>query len=152
MTLLCPPCVDGLQALPSQLGDCSFLPKSVLREAKFGGSLSGAGLPRAAATRGLLGWLHSVRGVALEDLSLRSAVPGAERDAVRVAFDYLQWLHSSRGISTATEALVRVRRARPDPVSVCLQGPWASRKAAATPSVLGFVWGWEGGAPACHGH
>lgn len=48
--------------------------------------------------RAFLGWLHSVRGIPLEDLSLVMAIPSAERNGVMTAFDYVQWLTDERQI------------------------------------------------------
>ena len=56
--------------------------------------------------RGFLGWQHNVRGVALEELSLRAAIPTAERDGVALAFEYIQWLLAERQIGVRTEGLV----------------------------------------------
>lgn len=56
--------------------------------------------------RGMLGWLHRVRGVPLEELSLRSLVPSNERGAVATTFDYAQWLVTERSINVRTELLV----------------------------------------------
>ena len=48
--------------------------------------------------RQFLGWLHSVRGVPLEQLSFSAAIPSSQRAAVAVAFDYVQvtWLAEIR--------------------------------------------------------
>lgn len=59
-----------------------------------------------APRRGFLGWQHNVRGVPVEELSLRGAVPSAERDGVALAFEYIQWLLAERQISVRTEGLV----------------------------------------------
>ena len=50
--------------------------------------------------------MHNVRDTPLEDLSLRAAIPSAERDGVALAFEYIQWLVSQRHISVRTEGLV----------------------------------------------
>jgi hypothetical protein len=55
--------------------------------------------------RGILGWLHNVRGVPLEELSFRRAFPSAERAGVVVAFDYLQWLATERGANARTQQI-----------------------------------------------
>ena len=62
--------------------------------------------PGCMLRRGFLGWMHNVRGTPLEKLSLRAAVPTAERDGVALAFEYIQWLLSERQISVRTEGLV----------------------------------------------
>eukprot|EP00051_Salpingoeca_urceolata_P000297 m.33436 g.33436 ORF g.33436 m.33436 type:complete len:616 (-) comp10393_c0_seq1:53-1900(-) len=54
--------------------------------------------------RGVLGWLHHERGVALDDLSLASVFPSTERAAVEVSFDYVQWLSTRRRLHPSTEA------------------------------------------------
>lgn len=41
--------------------------------------------------RGLLGWLHRVRGVPLGELSLSAALPSAGREGVVLVFDYILW-------------------------------------------------------------
>lgn len=56
--------------------------------------------------RGMLGWLHTVQGVPLSDLSLQTLVPSCERTAVGLTFDYIQWLKKHRKISPRTELLV----------------------------------------------
>jgi hypothetical protein len=56
--------------------------------------------------RGMLGWLHSVRGIPLPALSFRTAIPEASRAGVEVAFDYLQWLRTERGVAVRTEGVV----------------------------------------------
>ena len=56
--------------------------------------------------RGFLGWMHNVRGTPLEELSLRDAIPTAEREGVALAFEYIQWLLAERQISVRTEGLV----------------------------------------------
>ena len=56
--------------------------------------------------RGMLGWLHRVRGVPLEELSLMSLVPSNDRNGVAAAFDYVQWLVNERSINVRTELLV----------------------------------------------
>lgn len=56
--------------------------------------------------RGLLGYMHRERGVPLDALSLRSAIPSSKREGVAIAFDYIQWLYRERGISVRTEGLV----------------------------------------------
>lgn len=55
---------------------------------------------------GILGWLHNVRGIPVEELSLSTAIPSAERGGVAVAFDYIQWLTEERSLSVSTEGLV----------------------------------------------
>jgi hypothetical protein len=55
--------------------------------------------------RGMLGWLHNVRAAPLEQLSLRSAFPSAERLGVAVVFDYLQWLATERGANARTQQI-----------------------------------------------
>ena len=63
------------------------------------------GLP-LICRRGFLGWQHNVRGVPVEELSLRAAIPSAEREGVALAFEYIQWLLAERQISVRTEGLV----------------------------------------------
>ncbi len=58
------------------------------------------------AVRCILGWLHNVRGVPLEQLCLRSAFPSAERLGVAPAFDYLQWLAEERGVNSRTQQIM----------------------------------------------
>jgi hypothetical protein len=55
--------------------------------------------------RGMLGWMHTVRGVPLDQLSLKSLVPSLERNAVGVTFEYCQWLVTERGVNVRTELL-----------------------------------------------
>ncbi len=59
-----------------------------------------------APCRGFLGWQHNVRGVPVEELSLRGVIPSAERDGVALAFEYIQWLLAERQIGVRTEGLV----------------------------------------------
>ena len=47
-----------------------------------------------------------MRGVPLEEVSLRAAIPTSERDGVALAFEYIQWLLAERQISVRTEGLV----------------------------------------------
>lgn len=56
--------------------------------------------------RGMLGWLVLEKGVPLEEVSLRHAIPTPERQGVAVAFEYLQWLHDVRGVNVRTKGLV----------------------------------------------
>jgi len=55
--------------------------------------------------RGMLGWMHSVRGVPIDQLSLKSLIPSSERKAVGEAFDYCQWIITVRGVNARTELL-----------------------------------------------
>jgi len=57
--------------------------------------------------RAMLGWVHSVQGVALDRLSFEEhIVPSADRDGVKPAFEYIQWLVKERKIAVRTELLV----------------------------------------------
>lgn len=56
--------------------------------------------------RGILGWLHTVKGVPLSQLTFKSALPSKKREGVMLAFEYLQWLGQERNISRTTEGLV----------------------------------------------
>eukprot|EP00890_Picochlorum_soloecismus_P003374 jgi/Picsp_1/4037/NSC_01548-R1_protein len=57
--------------------------------------------------RAMLGWVHSVQGVELDQLSFEEhIVPSADRDGVKPAFDYIQWLVKERKIAVRTELLV----------------------------------------------
>lgn len=55
--------------------------------------------------RGLLGWLHNTKGVPLDDLSLKTAMPSPKRDALILPYEYLQWLADVRGVSIKTELI-----------------------------------------------
>lgn len=55
--------------------------------------------------RGMLGWLHRVKAISLDSLSLSMCVPSDQRDGVVHAFEYIQWLHKERSISVRTELL-----------------------------------------------
>jgi len=59
----------------------------------------------AAHLRGMLGWLHRVRGMPIQDLSLRSLIPSSDRDGVFLAFEYVQWLSTERGVGIRTELI-----------------------------------------------
>ena len=54
----------------------------------------------------MLGWMHTVQGVPLHELSLKLLVPSAERAAVAPTFDYCQWLVTERNINVRTELMV----------------------------------------------
>ena len=56
--------------------------------------------------RGILGWLHHVEHVPLQQLSFKSAIPSKKREGVALAFEYMQWLSQERNISTSTEGIV----------------------------------------------
>ncbi|KAL3135319.1 hypothetical protein ABBQ32_007514 [Trebouxia sp. C0010 RCD-2024] len=56
--------------------------------------------------RGILGWLHHVKGLPLSELSMKAAVPSKTREGVKVAFDYMHWLAGERRISCTTEGVV----------------------------------------------
>ncbi|KAI7842588.1 hypothetical protein COHA_003692 [Chlorella ohadii] len=56
--------------------------------------------------RGMLGWLHRERGVALDQLSLTALLPSSGREGVSLVFDYLLWLSTERDVSVRTEGLV----------------------------------------------
>ncbi|KAL4540242.1 hypothetical protein Ndes2526A_g03237 [Nannochloris sp. 'desiccata'] len=55
--------------------------------------------------RGMLGWMHTVRGVPIDQLSITSLIPSSERKAVGLAFDYCQWMVTERGVNARTELL-----------------------------------------------
>jgi hypothetical protein len=55
--------------------------------------------------RGMLGWMHTVRGVPIDELSLKSLIPNTERKAVGLAFEYCQWMVNERGVNVRTELL-----------------------------------------------
>ena len=56
--------------------------------------------------RGILGWLHKIKGLPLSELNMKSAVPSKKREGVMVAFEYMQWLTGERNISSSTEGVV----------------------------------------------
>lgn len=56
--------------------------------------------------RGILGWLHHVKGTPVHQLSFKLAIPSKKRDGVVVAFEYLQWLAQEHNINASTEGLV----------------------------------------------
>lgn len=56
--------------------------------------------------RGILGWLHHVKDVPLQQLSFKSVIPSKKREGVILAFEYMQWLSEERNISTSTEGIV----------------------------------------------
>ena len=58
------------------------------------------------ACRGILGWLHTVKGIPMKKLSFQTALPSQKRQGVAVAFEYIQWLVEERNISATTEGLV----------------------------------------------
>jgi hypothetical protein len=62
--------------------------------------------PCLAPCRGLLGYLHNVRGIPADIITLRSAIPSSEKQGVAVAFEYIQWLGREKSISVRTEGLV----------------------------------------------
>jgi hypothetical protein len=55
--------------------------------------------------RGMLGWMHTVRGVPLDQLSLKTLIPSTERKAVGLSFEYCQWMVNERGVNVRTELL-----------------------------------------------
>ncbi len=110
--------------------------------------------PKTAANyaynvRGILGWLHNVRGVPLEELALARAFPSHERAGVAVAFEYLQWLATERGANARTQQITlhglmhaakftyheqsKVRGEEPAGACRCLQVP------ALLPAIMGSV-------------
>lgn len=56
--------------------------------------------------RGFLGYLHRERGVPMDALSLRAALPSHRREGVALLFDYVTWLQTIRSIGIRTEGLV----------------------------------------------
>lgn len=54
--------------------------------------------------RGLFGYMHSVKGVPLSELSMRSVLPSSDRAGVAAAFDYLQCLAVERETNVRTQA------------------------------------------------
>lgn len=55
-------------------------------------------------TRLFMGYVHKIKGVPLDKLSIARAFPKNERNAGKVAFDYVQWLAHHRHVSPHTEA------------------------------------------------
>jgi integrase len=55
--------------------------------------------------RGMLGWLHTVCGIPIDQLSLKNLLPTSERKSVSLAFDYCQWMVNERGVNVRTELL-----------------------------------------------
>ena len=55
--------------------------------------------------RGMLGWMHGVKGVPLDALTLRCLVPSTDNSAVALTFEYCQWLVNERGVNVRTELL-----------------------------------------------
>jgi hypothetical protein len=52
-----------------------------------------------------LGFAHRVRGVPLEQLSLRTLLPTPTRDAVSLLLDYKHWLEQERGVSPRSQVM-----------------------------------------------
>eukprot|EP00877_Chromochloris_zofingiensis_P012617 jgi/Chrzof1/7609/Cz02g30040.t1 len=51
----------------------------------------------------LLGWLHRYKGVPLEELSLRCAVPTSERQGISLVFEWLEFLRQDRGANCRSQ-------------------------------------------------
>jgi hypothetical protein len=55
--------------------------------------------------RRLLGYLHSVKGVPLAELSLASIVPSAGREGVSVLMEYQHWRTAQRGTAARSQVM-----------------------------------------------
>ena len=71
-------------------------------------ALQSTAKPYLQRARQVMGWLHHVQGVPLEELSFRRLLPDSSRAGVELPFEFLQYLAEDRGASPNYE-LVHLR-------------------------------------------